>query len=299
MDAVTGAFSYTGKYIARRLLARGRQVITLTGHLNRPNEFNGRIEAYPYDFDHLDRLVEHLRGVDTLYNTYWVRFDYRDNTYERAVTNTHRLFEAACQAGVQRVVHVSITNPSLDSPLPYFRGKAQLEQALKTSGLSYAILRPTVLYSLEDILINNIAYLLRTFPAFAIPGGGEYRLQPVFIEDMADLTVQAGAAHENLVQDVVGPEIFTFNQLVALIAAKIGRRPWIVHLPPAITLPLARMIGWWMKDVTLTRQEYDGLSADLLVSHSAPTGPTRLSDWLTHYADQLGRRYASELARHY
>ncbi len=299
MDAVTGAFSYTGKYIARRLLARGRQVITLTGHASRPNEFNGQIQAYPYDFEQPTRLVEHLRGVDTLYNTYWVRFDYRDTTFEHAVANTRRLFEAACRAGVRRIVHVSITNPSPDSPLPYFRGKARLEQDLRSSGLSYAILRPTVIYSLEDILINNIAYLLRTFPVFAIPGDGAYRLQPVFIDDMADLAVQAGASTQDLLQDVVGPEIFSFNQLVALIGAKIGRNTRLVHLPPGLTLRLAHLIGWWMKDVTLTGQEYEGLSANLLVSSAAPTGQTRLSDWLTQHADQLGRRYASELARHY
>lgn len=299
MDAVTGAFSYTGKYIARRLLRRGRQVITLTGHPDHPNEFNDQIQAYPYDFEQPARLVEHLRGVDTLYNTYWVRFDYQGATFDHAVANTRRLFEAACQAGVRRVVHVSITNPSPDSPLPYFRGKALLEQALQSSGLAYAILRPTVIYSLEDILINNIAYLLRTFPFFAIPGHGEYRLQPIFIDDMADLAVQAGTSSQDLVQDAVGPEIFSFNQLVELIAAKIGRHPRLIHLPPTLTLRLAHLIGWWMKDMTLTEQEYAGLSANLLVSSAEPSGQTHLSDWLTRHADQLGRRYASELARHY
>lgn len=299
MDAVTGAFSYTGKYITRRLLAAGRQVITLTGHPNRPNEFKGQVQAFPYDFAHPDRLAETLCGVDTLYNTYWVRFDHGQATYGGAVENTQTLFRAARQAGVRRVVHVSITNPSLASPLPYFQGKAVLEQALQNSGLAYAILRPTVIYSLEDILINNIAYLLRTFPLFAIPGDGAYKLQPVYVEDMADLAVEAGRSAQNIIQDIVGPEIFSFNELVALIAATVERRPWVVHLPPALTVGLARLIGWRQRDVTLTWQEYLGLSASLLVSSAPPLGRTRLSAWLADHANQVGRQYASELARHY
>jgi uncharacterized protein YbjT (DUF2867 family) len=293
MDAVTGAFSYTGKYITRLLLAQGREVITLTGHPDRPNEFGGKVKALAYHFDQPDRLAQSLEGVDTLYNTYWVRFDHGQTTFEVAVRNTQALFRAARRAGVQRIVHTSITNPTLDSPLPYFRGKAQLEKDLQEAGLSYAILRPTVLFGPEDILINNIAYLVRTFPLFAIPGDGEYRLQPVFVEDYARLAVQAGAGKEDCVIDVVGPDVFTFNQMVELIAASLGRSPWLLHLPPS------GVVGWWLKDVTLTWDEYRGLSAGLLVSAQPPTGQARLGDWLKENAGRVGSRYASELERHY
>jgi NADH dehydrogenase len=299
MDAVTGAFSYTGKYITRLLLAQGREVITLTGHTDRPNEFGGKVRAMPYYFEEPDRLAKSLEGVDTLYNTYWVRFDHGKTTFEKAVRNTQVLFRAAGQAGVRRIVHTSITNPSLDSPLPYFRGKALLEKDLQESGLSYAILRPTVLFGSEDILINNIAYLLRRFPVFAIPGDGEYRLQPVFVEDYARLAVQAGAGAEDCIIDAVGPDIFTFNQMVEQIAASLDRSPRLVHLPASIVLPLSGIIGWWLKDVTLTWDEYRGLSAGLLVSAQPPTGQARLGDWLAENAGRVGKRYASELRRHY
>ena len=167
---ITGAFSYSGKYITRRLLERGEEVITLTGHPDRPDPFNGQVTVYPLDFDNETELVKSLMGVGTFYNTYWVRFDRGANTQPRAVENTHKLVNAAVRAGVERFVHISITNPSLDSNLPYFWCKAANEQAVIDSGLSYAILRPTVLFGTEDILINNIAYLLRRFPFFAIPG---------------------------------------------------------------------------------------------------------------------------------
>jgi len=298
--AVTGAFGYTGKYIARRLLAQGQEVITLTGRPERGlAEFAGKIRAVPFNFDQPERLRASLQGVRVLYNTYWVRFDHGSTTFDAAVRNTRTLIRAAKEAGVERMVHVSITNPSSDSRLPYFRGKALLEQSLRESGLSYAILRPTVIYGLEDILINNIAWLLRRFPVFAVPGSGEYRLQPVYVEDMADLAVRAGAARENTVIDAVGPDIFSFNQLLDLVAESVGSRALRLRLPAGLALNLSRVVGVLLGDVVLTRDEVAGLSAGLLVSRDAPTGQTRLADWLRANREQVGLRYASELRRHY
>jgi uncharacterized protein YbjT (DUF2867 family) len=298
--AVTGAFGYTGKYIARRLLEAGQDVITLTGHPGSPlPEFEGRIRALPFHFDQPEWLRTSLEGVDTLFNTYWVRFDRGEQTYEQAVTNTRVLFSAARAAKVRRVVHISITNPSPDSPLPYFRGKAVLEQALRDSGLSFAILRPTVIFGAEDILINNIAWLLRRFPLFAVPGSGEYRLQPIFIEDLAELALRAGAGSENQTCDAVGPDVFTFNELLDLLARCLHSRALRLHLPAGLALALSRGIGTLLGDVVLTRDEVSGLAAGLLVSSAPPTGWTRLADWLEANRGTIGLHYASELKRHY
>lgn len=299
IHAVTGAASYTGKYITRRLMAQGIQVISLTHHPERKSEFNGQVRVFPYDFEQPQKLEEHLRGVEVLYNTYWVRFNHGQSTFEQAVRNTHTLIQAALRAGVRRLVHVSITNPSLESPLPYFQGKARLEEDIRSSGLSYAILRPTVLFGLEDILINNIAFLLRTFPVFAIPGDGRYRLQPVYVDDFAALAVEQGAQPQNCILDAVGPDIFSYNELVDLIGAAIGVKPPILHLPPALALQLARLLGWRYQDVVITPDEYKGLSANLLVSDQPARTSARLGDWLRTNADVVGRRYASELRRHY
>jgi uncharacterized protein YbjT (DUF2867 family) len=302
LDAVTGASGYSGKYIARRLLASGRQVMTLTGHPERPLPFDGAVEVRPYDFEHPDRLARSLEGVDTLYNTYWVRFPYGETTHELAVANSRTLFEAARQAGVRRVVHVSITNPSQDSPLPYFKGKAQLEKALIESGLSYAILRPAVLFggeSGEDILLNNIAWLLRRFPAFAVPGTGRYRLQPIHVEDLAGLAVEVGGRDENVIVDAVGPETYAFADLVHLVKQQVGSEALVVYTPPQVAYRLSQVISRFVGDVLLTQDEIEGLLGDLLISEDAPTGQTRLSDWLTANAHQIGVGYASEVARHF
>jgi uncharacterized protein YbjT (DUF2867 family) len=299
ISAVTGAFSYTGKYIARRLLSQGEQVITLTGHPNRPDPFDGAIPAYPYQFNQPGALEARLEGVATLYNTYWVRFNHGETSFAEAVENTRTLLRAAERVGVKRIVHISISNPSLDSPLPYFRGKALIEAAILESHLSHAILRPTVIFGKEDILINNIAFLLRHFPLFAIPGDGNYRLQPVFVEDVADIAVKVGQQDENIILDAVGPETYPFNELVRLLARSTGSRPWIIHVPAWLALRLSWLIGWALRDVLLTQQETDGLMANLLVSDQHPSGHTSLRAWLEENRNWLGKSYASELKRHF
>ena len=298
-DVVTGAFGYTGKYITRRLLAMGRGVRTLTGHPERGAAFNGDVEVAALQFERPAELVKSLVGASTLYNTYWVRFPQGKITYEKAVDNTRILVAAAREAGVRRIVHLSITNPSADSTLGYFRGKAEIEQMITNSGLGYAILRPTVIFGVEDVLINNIAWLLRHYPVFAIPGSGDYQLQPVFVVDVAEMAVAAGKESGNLVLDAVGPEIYTFKEMVQLIAGKIGSRARILHLRPGLALFLSQLVGRAVHDVVLTREEVLGLMAGLLVSTHQPTGRTRLSEWMNRHAHLLGMRYSSELARHY
>jgi uncharacterized protein YbjT (DUF2867 family) len=296
--AVTGAFSYSGKYITHRLLAEGHEVITLTGHPNRPDPFGGAVKAYPLDFDEAG-MASSLSGVDTLYNTYWVRFDKDGNTQPRAVENTRTLVRAAVRAGVRRMVHVSIANPSAESHLPYYWGKAANEKAVIESGMSYAILRPTVLFGKEDVLINNIAWLLRRFPFFGQIGDGKYGIQPVYVDDLAALAVEAGARSDNFTWDAVGPDIFTFDALVRLIGEKIGHPKAILHLPPGLALKAAQFISLFVGDVVLTPEEVDGLMANLLVSSEPPRCKTRLGDWLTENRETVGAVYASELARHY
>ena len=297
--AVTGAFSYTGRYITQALLDQGCQLITLTNHPNRPHPFGERVQAFPYNFDRPRALVASLEGISTLYNTYWVRFNRGKISFQRAIANTRILIQAAADAGVHRLVHISVTNPPHDSPFPYFQGKFILEQAVQDSGLSYAIIRPTLVYAPEDILVNNIAYLLRRLPIFAIPGDGSYRLQPIYAGDLAEIAMQAGQASENLIWDAAGPEIFTFEHFVSLIAVALGQKVSFFHLPPGLAYAISRVLGVAFKDVLITRHEIDGLMAELLVSAEPPCGQTRFPDWLGQNADSLGQCYASELERHF
>ncbi len=297
LHIVTGAFGYSGKYIARRLLEEGHRVRTLTNSPGRANPFGGRVEAAPFDFLNPSKLVDSLRGATAFYNTYWVRFSHGDFSHSMAIDNTLRLFDACNEAGVGRVVHISITNPSEDSALEYFRGKARLERALVESGLSHAILRPAVLFGQEDILINNIAWCLRRFPVFGVFGDGQYKLQPIYVDDLAALAVKHGRDRTNQIIDALGPETFTYRELVREIGLIIGKPRPIISLPPFLGYAAGWSIGKLTGDVLITRDEIKGLMQNLLCTGSPPAGTTRLTDWAREHAAALGHRYASELAR--
>lgn len=309
VDLVTGAFSYSGSSIAERLLDAGRRVRTLTFHPDRAHPLQSRVETFAYRFEDPPALARSLEDVTTLYNTFWVRFDHGQASFADAIEKSRLLFSAAGAAGVSRVVHVSITNPSLDSPLPYFRGKALVEEALAESGLSHAIVRPTWIFGgPRDVLTNNIAWILRRMPVFALPGSGSYRVQPVHVDDLARVCIEAAdvdcdprrnAAGSGRVLDAAGPETMTFHDLVALIRSAVGARSPILHVPPPLMAAAARGLGLLVRDVVLTRDEIEGLMAGLLVSRDPPLGRIAFGEWLLAHKTSLGRSYANELRRHF
>ena len=293
MDVVTGAFSFTGRYIAARLLELGGEVRTLTRHPQSASPFGTQVQAFPLDFD-AEMLTERLRGAETLYNTYWIRSPRGDLTFDRVLANTATLLGAAREAGVRRVVQLSVSNASASSALPYFRAKALAEEALSSSGLSHAIVRPTLVFAREDVLVNNIAWLLRRLPLFVVPGSGDYTLQPVAVEDVAELAVRAGLAEDALVLDSAGPDIFSFDEFVRLLREAVGSRATIVHARPRIAHALSALAGSVMRDTLVTRAELTGLMQELLTSKAAPTGTRRFADWLRENTDSVGRTYVSE-----
>ena len=298
LDIVTGAFSYTGRHIAEELLARGRRVRTLTRRPpDRSHPLADSVEVAPFVFD--DSLAESLRGADTLYNTYWVRFERGATTFDRAVENTATLFRAAKLAGIRRIVHVSVANPDAGSPFPYFRGKAQTEEALRGSGMSHAIVRPTLVFGPQDILVNNIAWGLRHVPVFLIAGDGRPEVQPVSVWDTASICVEAGTRDDDVTLDAAGPERWSYEDFVRLIGRTIGGHARIWHSSTRVALGVARAAGLVLRDVVVTRDELDALTAGLLVSHEPPRGRDRFDTWVTENARLLGRRYTPELARNF
>jgi len=296
-NVVTGAFGYSGRHITRRLLAAGQRVKTLTGHPDRPNPFGDQVEAAPFSFDDPGALIESLRGATTLYNTYWIRFPMHRMTHEKAVENTKTLIRAAEEAGLKRIVHISVVKPSADSPYSYYRGKAAVEEAIRSSALSYAILRPTVFFGGEDILLNNLAWSLRRFPVFPVPGRGDCRIQPISVEDFAEIAVQQGQSTENVVWDVVGPETYTFRELVKFIGDAVGVKTWVLGVPKPLMLLAAKGMGLLVRDVMLTRDEINGLLDGLMASDETPRGTTKLSQWLHVNRELVGKVYASEMRR--
>jgi uncharacterized protein YbjT (DUF2867 family) len=298
-DVVTGSFGYIGRYITGRLLEAGRSVKTITTHTDKLNPFGPKVEAFPYDFESPERLEQTLNGVDRLYNTYWIRFDHGGLTFDQAVENTGILFQCAKKAGVKKVIHISVTQASEDSTLPYYRGKALQEKLLRESGFAYSIVRPTLVFGREDILVNNIAWLIRKFPVFPIPGDGQYRVQPLFVEDLASIAVGRGETDATDECDAIGPETYTYEEFVRLIVSALGKRIAFVHVPPGISILLGKAIGFFLRDVILTKDELSGLMNEHLTSMEPPLGQTKFSDWLEANKASIGGAYSSELDRHF
>jgi uncharacterized protein YbjT (DUF2867 family) len=298
VDVVTGAFSYSGAAIARELQNSGRQVRTLTAHPNRAPA-NTDIEVRPLDFARRTELIASLRGANTLYNTYWVRFAHGGLDHDVAVDNSRTLFEAATAAGVERIVHVSIAHPSPDSPYPYFRGKARVERILAETGISYGIARPAVLFGGDGVLINNIAWLLRRLPVFAIGGRGDYRVRAIHIADLARLCVELGARDDNVVVDAVGPQSLTFRELVDAVRTAVGSHALVLPVPGPVVAAASHALGLVLRDTLLTREEYLAMVDGLADSDAPSTGCVLLTDWIAEHGSDLGRRYANELDRHF
>jgi NADH dehydrogenase len=294
LAAVTGAFSFTGRAIAEELLRRGESVRTLSRADAPDDPLRGRVDVAPLDFEPTT-LRSSLSGVGTLYNTYWVRFERRGVTFAGAVANTIELFEAARDVGVRRIVHISVANADRADDLPYFAGKHQVEQWLAASGVEHAIIRPTLVFGSHDILINNLAWMLRRTPLFLLPGTGDYLVQPVSVRDVARIAVETRAG----VVDAAGPETMSFAALVSAIGDAVRGRARIVAGPRSVGLTINSILGRLIGDVIVTADELEGLSRSLLVTKSEPRGTERFIDWLHEHEAGLGRSYTSELRRNY
>lgn len=293
-------FSYSGRFIAEELLARGWEVVAIGR--NPPAQADAlasRVSFQPLLLDDESALAGALAGCDAFFNTYWVRFEYGGATFAQAVERSERLFRAAEAARVRRIVHLSVSNASPDSPFPYFRGKAAVEAALQSSSCSHAILRPTLIFGgRQEILVNNIAWLLRRLPLFLLPDDGRCRLQPVSVFDLARVAADVGETGDNLVLDLAGPETFTFSEFVAEIKEAVGGHARLVTAPNGFVSVCAQLAGRLLRDRLLTRDELGALTSGLLTCKTATT-ESRFTNWLEASAAWLGTKYAHELRRNW
>ncbi len=124
-----------------------------------------------------------------------------------------------------------------------------------------------------------------------------YRLQPIHVDDFARFAVEHGAGRDNVVIDATGPETFTYEGLARMLGECIGKPRPIMHVPNWFGFAVGRLLGALLQDTMLTWEEVLGLTADLLATDAPPAGRIRLSEWAHEHADELGVRYASELAR--
>lgn len=124
-------------------------------------------------------------------------------------------------------------------------------------------------------------------------------MQPIFASDLAELAVQAGQQQENRALDTIGPETYTYFDLIRLIKKTIQSRAILIKFPAGLSCFFGTLVGMMANDTLITRDEIHGLMSGLLKTDSTPKGKTKFSEWLIQHAESLGRTYVSELTRHY
>jgi NADH dehydrogenase len=293
---ITGAFSYTGSAVAQELLRRGWQVHTLTNRTRPPG--CEQISAAPLRFDH-EHLRQELVGVDLFINTYWIRIPRGGQTFDTAVDNSKLLLGAAKDAGVDRTVHVSVSNAEQGTNLGYYAGKDRVESYIRAELDNYAIVRPTLVVGPNDVLSNNIAWFLRRFPFFPVPDGGGCRLQPITLADTARIIVDAGEGTGNQQIDAAGPNIMSFRDYLVLLQKACGVRRWMPSVPGWLCLLMLKPIELLLRDIVLTKEELLGLEQELLLSKQAPLGTASVEQWLTENGSIMGPAYVNDLRRHF
>lgn len=302
--AITGAWSYSGRRVAARLLQAGHTVVSLTNRkIPDPDPHDGRVRAEPYDFSP-GALERALEGVDVLACAYWTRHDRAPLgnrgpwlSHAEAVSRSARIIESARAAGVSRLVWTSIANPGLDPDLSYYAGKAEVERLVQESGLPHAILRPACFFGPAAILIENVAWAARRMPVVPIPAGPEYRIRPIHVGDYAELIADAVASGDTYTRDACGPDRVEFGELIRTIARLCGGRARPVRLPLRACAPLYAAASRVIRETILTTDELIGLSRNRLDSLEPPAGPTSLLAWLEEHASEVGVRFAREPRR--
>lgn len=306
-NLITGAFSFSGRFIAEELLTLGDSVETMTGHPNINDPHYKQIKIKEFRFDDFDALVESFKGIDTFYNSYWIRYPYKGMTWRQAVINCGKLFKACKVAGVKKIIHLSVTNCQKNSPYSYFKGKAIVEEMLKQCGVPYTILRVAWFFEDGDILVNNIAWILRRFPIFGLFDYGRFKLQPISAKSLAEIAVASRyqgdkTINNNKIINAIGPETYTWKQFITTINSSLGSKTLIIPFPGFtvyFAVLISKFIGFFVHDRLLTIEEIKALEDDLCLTKDPSIGDISFKDWLYKYAKSNGVLWHGEIQRHY
>jgi uncharacterized protein YbjT (DUF2867 family) len=238
--ALAGGSGFIGRAIARRLVAGGIHVRVLTrnpesarARLNLPGvEFVSADIGNPASL--LQALGEANAIVDAIqFDGYPVENPRRGLTFERVdYGGVLALVDAAKQSGVDRFIYISGAAADEKSAHPGFRAKGRAERAIRESGLTYTIFRPSLIYGPEDKVVNGLARALRFAPIFGVPGTGRQKVQPVLVDDLAAcVTLALSGRGHNRTYEIGGPELMTFDEMMRVIMdASRHRRP-LFHIP--------------------------------------------------------------------
>lgn len=247
---VTGGTGYVGTHVCRALIARGfmPRLLVRPGSESRiPEDIRERGRITPGDVTNRESVENAAQGTKAIVHLVGIirEFPARGVTFERLhVTATRNVVDAARLWGIPRFVHMSALGARAGGPAGYSDSKGRAEDCVRQSGLRWTIFRPSVIFGPGDAFLNELAGILRTSPLMPVPGDGKYRLQPVFVGDVAKGFADALLRRdtEARIFDVGGPERFSYGELLDRIAASVGRRARKLHVPLSILRPAVRSL---------------------------------------------------------
>ena len=300
--AVLGGSGFIGRYVVKRLAARGDVVpvgcrnAAEAGFL-RPMGEVGQIQPLNLAIDDEVLLPAFFAGNDGLVNCVGILRETRSQTFERLHhTGPALLARFAREAGLQRFVHLSAIGADSRSASAYARTKAAGEQAVRDAFPTVTILRSAVVFGPEDQFFNRFAAMAMLSPVLPLIGGGETRFQPVYVADVADAVVKCldDQATAGRTYELGGPKIYTFRELMELLLHEIRRKRWFIDLPFGVAELQAKLMSI-LPSPPLTPDQVELLKRDNIVSPGALTlsslgiTPTPVEVILPTYLDRFRR----------
>ncbi len=272
MILVAGGSGFIGRAIVRRLVASGAEVAVVTAH---PERSAARIAALGAtavigdvrDPASLGRAVAGMEAVvqALTFPTFPVEKKSRGFTFEEFDhLGTERLVRAAAAAGVGRFAYASGAGAAPDAPKTWYRAKWAGEEAIRATGIAAAIVRPSWVYGPGDRALNRFVTFYRRLPFVPVVGDGRQRLQPVFVDDVADVFERAlrpGAPTGTV--EIGGPEVMSMDGVLTAMMDVIGARKPLVHVPAALP-KLAGSVARFLPTAPLSPDAVDFLTGDAL-----------------------------------
>jgi uncharacterized protein YbjT (DUF2867 family) len=238
---VAGGSGFIGSAVVRRLVSAGAEVAVMTAH---PKRTRSKIEGMgalvvPGDVMDAASLESAVEGAEAVvqalsFPTYPVEKPRKRYTFEEFDhLGTERLAMAAAKAGVRKYVFSSGAGAAPDSPKVWYRAKWFGEEAIRATGVPHAIIRPSWVYGPGDKALNKFVAFHRWLPMVPVVGDGSQRLQPVFVEDVAQAMAQAadptGPAGTF---EIGGPDVTTMNEILRTMMEVRGKVKPLIHFPP-------------------------------------------------------------------
>lgn len=233
--AMTGATGFVGSHVVQKLLRRDHDVRILSRHPETTGWLRDRgVEVVAGDLEDQASLRGLVAAADAVVHLVGIIVEVGAQTYQRVhVEGTSHVVGAAREAGVHRFVHMSAlgARPNPEATR-YHRTKAAAEDVVRTSGLSHAILRPSLIAGAGSPPLKMMVDMLRLSPVIPIIGDGKYQLQPVDAEDVAEVFAVAVERHDlQGTFDIAGLEPLTYHQMLNQLEQALGVKRRRVAVP--------------------------------------------------------------------